>query len=646
MIALGVVALDQQRQARRDLPLIGEAARRGPRVLEILVEDEHVGEERRADLRRRDQVRVRGHGAQDRRQRAAAEDALAQRAVGRAGGGQDQPGDAGVEDAARGAHHPAAVPLRIPGDPQPRLPHVVVRRDGAVRGEGLGTRRGDHGLADERREEDLVGRRPHVGLDLRLPAQAILDGDVGPRLPVVLQEDGGLLLRDLLRAGIYDGMAVGARLLQVEEHRPGDRGARRAGARLRGAAVRALDVARVLGVVEEAVRRAEDEAAVGEADEGLVRAHPVVLDAPLDGVIAAQDREVVVELIALVVVLDRDEERHAEAVAVGEIEGGVGQRPAVDQRPVVGPRPVLAGVLETELVEQGRGEGGDERAGAGVRLVLLDRVGAAPPGVDVEGAVGLLGPGVGVAQGELVLLGRLPVELGEQHPGVVGAVDGTVLAGVADAGEVVHHPLLDARRIVLLGRAPPLVVGGDEVEGLVRHDRPAEREAGLGLGLVEFRRQASRGLLGTALAPSATTTTSLTASRLKVKAGRWPPRCSPKNGLLKSAPSTEMLLWIPFWPLIDSSSPSGPWTVVTPGVILVKSRKLRPLLGRSSIAFASMRTDPSARVVSTTGASAVTVTSPAAATWRVSFRWIVCPTPRSVPSRTTLANPGSSAVTR
>ncbi|PYO35999.1 MAG: hypothetical protein DMD74_05705 [Gemmatimonadetes bacterium] len=45
-----------------------------------------------------------------------------------------------------------------------------------------------------------------------------------------------------------------------------------------------------------------------------------------------------------------------------------------------------------------------------------------------------------------------------------------------------------------------------------------------------------------AFAPPATTTTSCTASRLKVNAGRWPPRCSPKNGLLKSAPSTETLL--------------------------------------------------------------------------------------------------------
>ena len=106
-----------------------------------------------------------------------------------------------------------------------------------------------------------------------------------------------------------------------------------------------------------------------------------------------------------------------------------------------------------------------------------------------------------------------------------------------------------------------------------------------------------------ALAPSATTTTSFTASRLNVNAGRWPPRCSPKNGLLKSAPSTETLFWMPFCPLTVSSSPSGPWTVETPGVSFVKSRKLCPLLGRFSTALWSMRVVPSMRAVSMTGAS-------------------------------------------
>jgi hypothetical protein len=45
-----------------------------------------------------------------------------------------------------------------------------------------------------------------------------------------------------------------------------------------------------------------------------------------------------------------------------------------------------------------------------------------------------------------------------------------------------------------------------------------------------------------AFAPLEITTISCTASRLNVNAGRCPPRCSPKKGLLKSAPSTETLL--------------------------------------------------------------------------------------------------------
>jgi hypothetical protein len=43
-------------------------------------------------------------------------------------------------------------------------------------------------------------------------------------------------------------------------------------------------------------------------------------------------------------------------------------------------------------------------------------------------------------------------------------------------------------------------------------------------------------------APSVTTWNSFTASRLMMYFGRWPPRCSPKNGLLASAPSIITLL--------------------------------------------------------------------------------------------------------
>src|SRR5512136_1951369 len=150
-----------------------------------------------------------------------------------------------------------------------------------------------------------------------------------------------------------------------------------------------------------------------------------------------------------------------------------------------------------------------------------------------------------------------------------------------------------------------------------------------------------------ALAPSVTTTTSLTASRLNVNGGRWPPRCSPKNGLLKSAPSTDTLLAIPFWPLIVISSPSGPWTIDTLGVSFAKSRKLRPLLGRLATSFSLIWVEPSARVVSITGLAAVTSTSwLTAATCRANLRLIDCPTARLSPSRTSLVKPERVTVTR
>ena len=40
-----------------------------------------------------------------------------------------------------------------------------------------------------------------------------------------------------------------------------------------------------------------------------------------------------------------------------------------------------------------------------------------------------------------------------------------------------------------------------------------------------------------------------------------------------------------------SSSPSGPWTIATPGVSLVNSRKSRPLLGVPSLAMLTRSTD-------------------------------------------------------
>ena len=94
-----------------------------------------------------------------------------------------------------------------------------------------------------------------------------------------------------------------------------------------------------------------------------------------------------------------------------------------------------------------------------------------------------------------------------------------------------------------------------------------------------------------AVAPWLMTTISWIASWLKVKAGRWPPRCSPKKELLKSAPSTMKLLKMPRWPPMFSSSPSGPCEIEAPGVSSVRSRKLRPFVGSPSITSSASRWD-------------------------------------------------------
>src|SRR2546430_6950555 len=88
----------------------------------------------------------------------------------------------------------------------------------------------------------------------------------------------------------------------------------------------------------------------------------VVLDAELEEMVAAGDGDVIEQLNPRVVVRNRQEERHAQAVAPGEIHGDVGERtsPRVDAvrpecraaRTVVRPRPVFTRVLKAEFVGQ------------------------------------------------------------------------------------------------------------------------------------------------------------------------------------------------------------------------------------------------------------------------------------------------------
>ena len=309
--ALGVVVLHEAGEVRAELPLDRQRALVGARVVEVRVEDVHVGPERRADLAGRDQVRIGGHRPQDAGERAVAEHGLAAAPVGRARRGQRQARDAPVEDAAVEAHDRLAVAGGIPRDTQPGLEHLPVRRDVAVRGKRLSL----HRLPDEAVEEDLAGRGDDVGLLLALPAQAVLDGQLAAGLPLVLEEHRDAPLRDVLGAGLLDAQPAHPRLLEVQQHRPRDVRPGRTAPGLGGRPVRALHVVGVPGVVQEAVGGAEDVAAVGEADEGLHALDRVQLRSELYRVAPLHDGEVVVELDALVVVRDGDEERLAEAVA-------------------------------------------------------------------------------------------------------------------------------------------------------------------------------------------------------------------------------------------------------------------------------------------------------------------------------------------
>ena len=125
----------------------------------------------------------------------------------------------------------------------------------------------------------------------------------------------------------------------------------------------------VVDEVDEAVNRVEDVAAVGEPDELLGDAGPVVLGPDLEQVVAREERQVVDELNARVVPgIDGKEERQADPEPVGEVHSRVRERLGAGERGLrryvtpgelgsaICPGSILAGPLEAELVRQRVGE--------------------------------------------------------------------------------------------------------------------------------------------------------------------------------------------------------------------------------------------------------------------------------------------------
>ena len=109
-----------------------------------------------------------------------------------------------------------------------------------------------------------------------------------------------------------------------------------------------------------------------------------------------------------------------------------------------------------------------------------------------------------------------------------------------------------------------------------------------------------------------------------------------------------MLLKTPRWPANVISSPSGPWTTLTPGVSVSRSSNLRPRIGVVSIVALVQRARRRAvRVVSTTGVPVVTVTVSATPdTFIAAGRVTDWPTVSSTFSCTSVAKPASVKVTR
>src|SRR5439155_25971238 len=182
--------------------------------------------------------------------------------------------------------------IDVISEAEPRLEHLPVGRDFAVGGEGLTLAH----RPDERREKHRFRRRDRVGLDLRLPAQPVVQRQTRIRLPGVLEEYGQLALHEILGARLLDGDPADAGLLQVQLHGADDRRPRRArggSGRIVGA-VGALDVpGPELQEPQEPADAAEDDAAVGEADERLVGQRAVEFGPKLDQMVAARERDVV-----------------------------------------------------------------------------------------------------------------------------------------------------------------------------------------------------------------------------------------------------------------------------------------------------------------------------------------------------------------
>src|SRR6185369_11153101 len=110
----------------------------------------------------------------------------------------------------------------------------------------------------------------------------------------------------------------------------------------------------------------------------------------------------------------------------------------------------------------------------------------------VEGAVVLLGAAVVVARGQQVFGIDVPIDFAEQGLGVVGALDGALLAGVVEA----RRKDIDQGRVnaIRLFAVAGVLIVGDKEERPVTFDGAAEAAAELVLAEVVCRQLGFDGI--------------------------------------------------------------------------------------------------------------------------------------------------------
>ena len=265
-----------------------------------------------------------------------------------------------------------------------------------------------------------------------------------------------------------------------------------------------------------------------------------------------------------------------------------------------------------------------------MRVVALDAVRGAAPGVDVECPVHLLRPCVVVLEGCLVALACRHVQLGDQRARVVGALDRTELvveepgpAPPEEASQPLEILFAPDPALPLLRLRRALLVVGEEEEGAVAHDRTAQGEPELAAAELGFSAPAGRGMRRRYPVPLAVDVGGA-GEVVRARPGHdvHEPACRaselgrgslvdhddlldgvliegegrtlaapllPEEGVVEVGAVDDEIVEDPRCPLTFSSSPSGPWETETPGVSRVRSMKLRPLLGRPSTTASEKR---------------------------------------------------------